>query len=202
MAINKVTQEYIVVQIEQVDLDNRQVHVRDKTNAPFMASFRQHPAGILHVPAPGEKWTAKRLGNIWYLDQRLDTLTEHLWMAANMAAGDTKIYGDTLWLEVESIKVNDRNLGPTVRDFFYEASVGFTSVTLSAVPVSVESIQVYLNGVLAEPNIWTFSGRTLTFIPDMAAGHLVVYYQSVAQAYDDASVVVGRAVISGVDLYP
>lgn len=193
-------QELIVVKIDQVDLANRQAHVTDKTDSPFIVSFRSTPGGIFHVPAQGEKWTAKRLGATWHLDQRLDSLDEHTWAVANMGAGDTRISSaGTLHLRTDVVEINDRSFGATVTDYFYSASLGFTSVTLGGTPVSAETVQVFLNGVLVPLRIWTLSGRTLTFSTTMGAGDLTIYYQTMLHQMDDAATVVGRAIISAAE---
>ncbi len=84
-------QEMIVVEIDQVDLTTRVAHVFDKTRAPIQVSFRQAPGGIFHVPFKGEMWTAKRVGVQWYLDAKLDALTDHRWAVEHMQPGDTRI---------------------------------------------------------------------------------------------------------------
>lgn len=189
-------QEYIVVKIEQVDLANRIAHVRDKTNSPLLVSFREAPGGILHVPAQDQKWTAKRLGATWHLEAKLDSLSDARWAADNMQSGDTRITSDgTVHVLTEGMEINQRAFGATVRDFFYSASAGFTSVTLSGTPVSADTVQVHLNGQFVPHTVWTLSGRTITFNTTMAAGNLTVHYQTMLTYMDDAGTVIGRTVI-------
>lgn len=164
-------QEHIVVKIDQVDLANRQAHVTDKTDSPFVVSFRSAPGGVFHVPTQGEKWTAKRLGATWHLDQRLDSLDEHTWAVANMGDGDTRIEGTRVF-------VNHRPFGPTIVETFLSDPAAFTAVTLAHTPTGAGQVSVYLNGLLAQESLWTLSGKTITFIPAMAAGYVNVEYQT------------------------
>ncbi len=62
------------------------------------------------------------------------------------------------------------------RDFFTSAS-GFTSVTLSEIPIRIECVMPYLNGLYVEPSVWDLTGDTLTFNTTMGSGNLVVEYQ-------------------------
>lgn len=202
-AVRSVAPQKIVVRIDEIDVTNRVCHARDKTNVLIQVSFRDAPGGILQIPAQGERWTVTRIGQgPWYLDKKLDSHDDHEFVKDTMTAGDTRLGGvGTTHIETGKMKMNGRGFGSTVFDDHYSASA-WTTVTLASDPVSTHSIQVFLNGLLIAPNGYQVNGRVITFNSAMSTGNLVIFYQVWAYAYDDATTVVGRAIISGVDLYP
>lgn len=202
-AVRSVAPQKIVVRIDEIDVTNRVCHARDKTNVLIQVSFRDAPGGVLQIPAQDERWTVTRIGQgPWYLDKKLDSHDDHEFVKDTMVAGDTRLGGvGTTHIETGKVKMNGRGFGTTVFDDHYSASA-WTTVTLASDPVSNGSIQVILNGVIVAPNLYRVSGRVITFNSTMATGNLLISYQVWAYAYDDSDTVVGKAVVSGVDLYP
>lgn len=72
MPIDAPPQERILITINEVDVKNRAVHAKDKMNADLQVSWRDTGSTVTVVPAAGERWTARREGYIWYLENRLD----------------------------------------------------------------------------------------------------------------------------------
>ncbi|MBU6232351.1 hypothetical protein KGP36_06990 [Patescibacteria group bacterium] len=108
MAVNSL-ESYAIVKIDEVDLSNRLAHCKDKTNSNFQCSFRTTGAGTFYVPNQGEKWLAKKIGNIWYLEAKLDTTDQHTWITANMVPGDVRIDGNHLFFTLTNPKTLTRN---------------------------------------------------------------------------------------------
>ena len=194
-------QEYIVLEIDDVDIATRMAHCFDKMKAPLIASFRESPGGLLRVPAKGERWTAKRQGWVWHLEAKMDTLIDHEFVVDSMNPGDTRVQADgTFHIQMERTEMNGRGIAPTVKDTFYSAS-GFTSFVLASQPVGPLCIHPVLNGMTLAPELWFVdydndpSGRTSRFYSTMGAGDLIVTYQAWVYANDDAAVVTGRGVI-------
>lgn len=190
--------EYIVVKIAQVDITNRIAHCTDKTGAPIQVVFRLAAGGILHVPAPDEKWSAKKLGHTWHLAEKQDTLPEHQWVVDNMQPGDTRISGETLHVLSEGFEFNGQPIGATTYSVF-TADGSLTSFALAATPVDIHTIQAFIGGVLIDPRTIRLSGATVSFLTAPAAGTLVIYYQRSGFVFRDARVVRGHSVISGVE---
>lgn len=189
-------QNVAVVLIDDVDLPNRIVHARDKTNVLFQISFRATEAGILRVPEPGEKWTAVRIGWQWYLDKKLTNTPEQTWINENMGVGDSLIDANTLYATVSSFILSGLPLGASVYDAL--TTDGTTaSYTLHRQPVAAETIQAFINGLLIDPRLYSLSGSTITFQDVPHAGTLIVYYQTLSNTLSDAATVKGQAVISG-----
>ena len=183
--------QQIVVLIQQVDIPNRIAHVTDKTGAPIQVSWRQSPAGALHIPSAGEKWVASRiggtLGGIWNLDSKLDSMDDHQWVKDNMQPGDTRLSAaGTLHMTTNQAMMNGRGIAPTLRDQF-DSDTAFTVITLNSLVSTEESIHILLNGLTCSSSLWVFDANdnTITFIPDMASGQMVVYYQSWVLQMDD-----------------
>lgn len=200
MAVNQIVGlEFIRIKVSQVDMSLRTVHALDKTGSPIVVNWKAYAGGILHVPNVGETWTAKKLGHQWHLDQLLDTLPQQNAVVAELQPGDTRISTPgQLQLILETATMNGRGIAPTVRDQYWRPNEQYTAVTLSSQPATVDSIMPFLNGLSVAPNLWGWDGELeLTFIHLMAAGELVVWYQSWVPANADDDIVIGRAVISG-----
>jgi len=194
-------QDYIVLEIDDIDISTRMTHCFDKTKAPFIASFRESPGGLLRVPNKGERWTAKRQGWVWHLEAKLDDLVQHEFVMDNMAPGDTRVQSDgTFHIQMERTEMNGRGIAPTVKDTFYNGT-GFTTFTLASEPVGPLCVHPVLNGMTVSPELWFTdynadpTGRVINFYSTMGAGSLVVTYQAWIYANDDAAVVVGRGII-------
>lgn len=194
-------QEYVILLIEDVDIATRQAHCLDKTNSPLVASFREAPGGIMHIPAYGERWTAKRQGWVWHLESKLDSVTDHDFVVNSMSAGDTRVQADgTFHIQMERTEMNGRGIAPTVKDVFYSGT-GFTDFLLASIPVGPLCIHPVLNGITLATDLWFVdydtdsTGRYSRFYNTMGAGTLVVTYQAWAFANDDAGIVIGRGVI-------
>lgn len=203
MAVTTPGQEYVVLEIDEVDVSTRQAHCFDKTKAPLIASFRESPGGLLRIPANGERWTAKRQGWIWHLEAKMDSLEDHAFAQDNMTPGDARLQSDgALFIQMTSATMNGRGIGPDIKDVFYD-DVGFSSVYLTSEAVSLMSTHPKLNGVDLDPMLWDLGAdnRTITFHNIMGAGYLVVSYQSWAAAMDDNATVTGRGMISADEVY-
>lgn len=203
MSLVQVTpgQEYIVLEVDDVDVSTRMARCFDKTKAPLIASFRESPGGLLRIPANGERWTAKRLGWVWHLEAKLDSLVDHAFAQDNMTPGDARLQSDgALFIQMTSATMNGRGIGPDIRDTFYN-DTGFDSVYLTSEAVSLMSTHPSLNGITLDSNLWTLGedNRTISFHNTMGAGYMVVMYQSWSYAMDDATTVAGRAVISALE---
>lgn len=192
----------IVVRIEDVDMTNRLVHAFDKSKARIQISFRDIPGGgLLRIPDQGERWVAERQGWVWRLTGRLSSAAEQAEVAGLLEAGDSRLYSPgILYIDADEVIVNGRPFGTHVHDLFHETST-FTSVTLSGDVANPLSVMPFLNGLFIDPSQWTLTNRTIAFAATMAAGTLVVYYETIAQAYDDPGLVKGVARISGAETY-
>ena len=112
MPIDPPPNERILVTINEVDVANRVVHARDKMDADLQISWRDTGGSMTAVPTAGERWTARREGYIWYLENRLATQDEHE-QIAELSPGDLALQttGD-LYLQADG----DINLqGSTVK---------------------------------------------------------------------------------------
>jgi len=181
--------ETIIVQIDDIDMANRLVHAFDKTNVRITASYRNQPGGLMLIPSRGERWTAHRSGWIWYLDKRIDSADEAAHAVANLSPGDARLSASGIIdTTMRGFYMNNRGIGPTVKDNFYQ-DTGFTSVVLSSAPVSFESLHPTLNGMAISNDLYTydFDTRTVTFNSTMGAGALLVTYQTWVYANDDAA---------------
>lgn len=177
MPVNS-SESYVVVTIDDVDIENRLAYVFDKTGGTFIASFRSSAAGILYIPAQGEHWTAIRIGYGWSLDKRLDTPTEHSEVVSSMSPGDVRVgTGGTTMLSTDNLLINSDPLGVAAVDAFDTDGIedGFL---LEYAPVSIASVQVYLAGLLVDPRTYSVVDNAVLFTSPPAAGVLVVYYQA------------------------
>lgn len=185
---NQITgQTNIIVKIDQVDLDHRIAHAFDKTGAPIQVSWRQSAGGVTRIPNQGEKWTAQKVGFTWYLEDKLDSLDEHSYVQSSMQPGDTRLSADgTIHIKADAAHINGRGIAPVVHDTFNETS-SFTSIVLASEVSTPESIMIFVNGLLVSPVHWLIDNdnRTITFATAQAAGEVVVYYQTWAEALDD-----------------
>jgi len=194
-------QDYIVLEILDVDIPTRQAHCFDKTKASLVASFIESPGGLLRIPSQGERWTAKRQGWIWHLEAKLDKLEDHAFAQDSMAPGDLRLQSSgNMFVQGTRVEMNGRGIGPDIKDTFYN-DTSFTSVILTSEAVSAMSTHPALNGIDLDPNLWYLEAdnRTISFHNTMGPGFLVVSYQSWATAMDDIATVTGRGVISGVE---
>jgi hypothetical protein len=165
--------------VDDVDMDARLVHARDRTGSRIQVSFRDQPGGITLVPSPGERWIAVRKGYSWFLDKRMDSAEEHEELAG-YAPGDMRIMADgAVRIIGDSLTFNGLPVGsPPLVDVFEDPVLGFDAVTLSESALE-DSIQVYINGLLIPASIYTFDGTTgITFDDTMGdAGFLQVVYR-------------------------
>lgn len=183
-----------VVQIDLVNVANRDVQVRDKTGAKFSAAFRETSAAF-QIPQQGEFWTIIRSGWQWVLDARWDNDDEHKKLA-EMAPGDGRInIPGSLNMQVGSANVNGIPFGGMHRDYFRSVQ-SQAAYSLSGTPVSDATIQVFKGSSFKHYGIdYTVSGKTLTFLTGVAdaATDVTVYYQRIEPVYVDAAVVEGNA---------
>src|SRR5688572_13284549 len=77
----------IIVEIDDVDLTNRIIHVRDKMDGLLKIAWRDVGA-VVRVPKAGERWTASRRGVQWHLGRKLDNDEEHL-RVKELSPGDS-----------------------------------------------------------------------------------------------------------------
>ena len=193
--------EYIVVKIDDIDTPNRSVHVLDKTNSRFQASFREAPGGMFYVPQQGELWTAKRLGYQWHLDYKLDH-AEDQEFTSGMSPGDMRVSNNNMYFESTGAWGNGLGWGPTVNDVFYITTPQSVFV-LAGVPAgtSGHSIQIWVNGALIDPNSWAVSDRTITIFTPVSTGPVVVQYQTWSRNYFDEGTVRGSGQLTAIELY-
>lgn len=191
--------EYLVMEINDVDMTNRSVFARDKTGALVQVSFRSQ-TGMTQIPAQGELWTCVRRGYTWHLENKLDSKDDHS-ILSSMAPGDARLASaGAMQVQTQSMYVNSRPIGATVLDHFSQ-STPFSSVTLTTTPSGTETIQPSLNGVLLSPDLWSYdvNSRVLLFYAPLGYGNLLVRYETWRPLMDDAGTVTGRAVISGTE---
>lgn len=101
MAI-KGASNYIIVTVDEVDISNRIVHCKDRTQSNIQCSFRDAPGGIFYIPNQGERWLARKIGNIFYLANKLDTTDDQTFMKANMLPGDARISAGQLFMNIDN----------------------------------------------------------------------------------------------------
>lgn len=88
----------IVIRIDEVDISARSVHGYDKSNVLVVATWRETPNGLIHVPAQNERWIAQREGmGQWRLVGRLDSADDQSWIEANLGPGDIYIKAPNVW---------------------------------------------------------------------------------------------------------
>jgi len=164
--------EYMAIVVDDVDTASRTIHAKDRTGSIVQISFRDQAGGLFYVPSAGEKWIAVRKGYTWFLDQQLDDSDSSLALAP----------GDLAITAPGQLYIQGQPYGALTQDYFDHAAIdgGFASVVLSRTPGSSESIEVFLNGLLLVPALWTFDPptRTITFVATMGEiGSLLVRYQ-------------------------
>jgi len=170
--------EYAAVLIDDVDIEVMQAHARDRTGAIIQCSYRDQPAGLMAIPAPGERWIAIRKGYTWYLESRMATPEE----MAGLQQGDLSIDapGD-IYIQGKKLSAIGGNV---VQDFVEHPLVGdggFATAVLTHAPLGASSITVFLNGLLLWPDLWTYDDATKTITFDATMGEigaLLVRYET------------------------
>jgi len=71
MAVTPQNGDIITVQIQDVDLANRIIHVKDRLGGAYQITFRATGA-FLQIPVVNEHWTATRVGFQWHLGSRIN----------------------------------------------------------------------------------------------------------------------------------
>lgn len=143
----------------------------------------------------------------WYLKQRRHNNDEYTRMIAETAQGDHRIESNRVQLRTTEIDVQNPNsdnptdltmqagtisleltaislgnaspvpLGATRRERMVTAGAT-TSWTLANTPVDIQTIMLFDNGTLVDPNGYGLSGKVLSF-PSIAISHtLLVWYQT------------------------
>lgn len=106
MPIEAPTTDRILLRVDEVDMKNRLVHAADRTGANIQASFGDL-GGVTSIPMSGDKWTARREGYIWHLENRLDAVEEQEFIST-LSPGDAVISTPgTLYLKGGSVTLND-----------------------------------------------------------------------------------------------
>lgn len=191
--------ELVVVQIDDVDIASRRVTGTTNQEGLINIYFREYPGGMLLIPKQGDFWLVVRRGWDWYLEKKLDNDEEHQDMITNMGQGDMRLKAaGSIRTQAESVHVNGRAWGATIRDTFHD-DVGYTEVVLSHDPVSADTIHPILNGVLIPASQWSFfpDERAVRFVTTMGElGYLTVDYQTWMTNNDDVGSVTSRAIIS------
>lgn len=81
--------EIITVQIQDVDIEQRILHVRDSQGGRYQVTFRAMGA-FLQIPALNEHWTATRVGFQWHLGSRINAADE-VSNIGDLSQGDVRI---------------------------------------------------------------------------------------------------------------
>lgn len=189
--------DYIILRVDEVDLDSRIAYCLDQTNNYIAAYWQYQPGGVTFVPQSGEIWRGYRQGYRWFLQNRLDVLPD------DIAIGDAALSTtNNLYIQTKTLYINQRPLGTTVLDVFHK-NTGYLSVKLSHKPISKEVIRPKLNGLDVVNTIWRFDEETniLSFIHEMGHGYLQVFYETWQQSSDDADMISATASVFGVDTY-
>ncbi len=190
--------EYMLVQIEEVDVPNRIAHVRDKTGILIQVGFNYQYGGLTFIPAMGEVWRACRYGFKWYLEDRVDS-EEDFNQASTMQPGDARISANGLGIRATNTYLNFRPLGATVVDVFHLAPpTGHLAVTLTHSAVSSEVVHPTLNGLIVPPAVWNYNSenRTVSFLHEMGYGYLQVTYETWMNYSDDAAVISSKGYVT------
>lgn len=168
--------DYIVVLIDEVDIEKRMAWGIDKTNAKIPCSMTETIGGIWRIPNQGEFWTVERKGYIWYIDKKIDSSEEHTSAIDTLAPGDVRISGtneDSNIFITGNIAHNGHPLETNLEAQTFNSDNPFTEVTLSQIPIG--AVLVYLNGLLVDPSLWTITNKVITFTDPMGAGQVTVY---------------------------
>jgi hypothetical protein len=172
----------IVAKIEEVDLQKRHVYVQERSLGRVMAAFRQTSAAF-NIPAQGEFWYITRHGFEWLLDRKIDSLDQHNDLTG-MNPGDTRVTsGGTVHISAPNgLQSNSRPIGVT-RNEVFTTSGSVSSVALSEAPVDIQTVQVFVDGVLAKPSEVSINGsndKQLDFSPSLSVtAWYAVYYQAI-----------------------
>lgn len=172
----------IVVKIDEVDLSKRMVHAKDGTFGNIYAYFRETGAAF-NIPAQGERWYVNRHGFEWLLDRKLDDSSETP-IFDGMNPGDTRVTssGVVHIAAPSGIQSNSRPIGVTRREVT-ATSGSVASTTLAEAPVSIHTVQVFVDGVLTNPSEVSINGsndKQLDFSPSLSVtAWYAVYYQAI-----------------------
>lgn len=181
------------VLIDEVDLQRRQAHVKDKNLASHIAVFRETDA-ISQIPVTGELWVAESINSHeMHLVRRRDTEEEHTQKVGNsdgsiasMVEGDVHLRApSTLHVRAEGFtfaskahQTDPKPLGVPMRD---TALGDGTTVLypLSRTPI-VSSLLIYKNGVYMHITAdYTVTGKNVTFTtPPVNTAKLAFHYES------------------------
>lgn len=173
----------IIVSINEVDLISRVAHCLDKHDSLIQASFRQMSGINTTIPSPGESWFAQRVGFQWDLVTKLDNDEEHLELK-DFNPGDSILRtSGMIRYRSEGIEFNSKPIGATLSERLTLASPT-SSIVLTNSPIGLQTVQVFNNGSLIDPDEVSFdtgdsTNKTLSFSSSLATGWVAVYYQAV-----------------------
>lgn len=168
--------ERAVVQIIEVDIEQRRVTVADKNNRQFQLDYPFTGAAEA-VPAPGEIWGIYRdNGYHWFLDKRRDNGEDRVGFAT-LAPGDTRVRAaNTLHLDAGKLLLNGQQMGVTTWEK-KTVILSQTDVPLAHTPISIKTVQVFFGGALIDPSGISLTATGLHFTTPLSAGSIIVYYQ-------------------------
>ena len=182
-----------IVLIDEVDVQSKQAHVKDRNMAHHIAVFR-NANGLSQIPQAGEVWYAETIStNEMHLVERQDTADEHLQKVGDanlgipaMQEGDGHLrLPGTLHIRAESITFASKAHQSDPKPFgvpMKDTATGNGTITLYALtraPIPA-SLVIYKNGVyMHETADYTLSGSNVTFVVAPAnAAKLAFHYQS------------------------